>query len=88
MPLGPTRGRAPGAVPSSHFSEAPRTLEIPSSLSKPEPGAGNIRELILVPTGDSLGTEPSPDRQEMTPQPSSVTPKRLGVSPQSCLQPS
>lgn len=51
------------------------------SLSKPEPGAGTVRELILVPTGDSLETEPSPDRQEMTRQPSLATPLRLGVSP-------
>lgn len=39
------------------------------SLFQPEPGAGNVRVLTMVPTGDSLGTKPSPNQQEMTPQP-------------------
>lgn len=34
----------------------PRSLAMPFSLSKSDPGAGNIKEIILVPTGDSLGT--------------------------------
>lgn len=61
----------------------------PFPCSKPEPGAGDVRELILVPTGDSSWAEPSPAPQEMTPQPSPApTLGGWGVSPQSRLQPS
>lgn len=61
----------------------------PFHCSKPEPGAGDVRELILVPTGDSSWAEPSPALQETTPQPSPApTLGGWGVSPQSRLQPS
>lgn len=66
------REGAPGAVPGSTS---------PSSLSKPEPGAGNIRGTYFGPHRGLFRDffEPSPNRQEMTPQPSPVA--HLVLSP-------
>jgi hypothetical protein len=68
-------------------SQDPRNLLL--SLPKAEPGAGDIRELILVPTGDSFRDTslPRPAGDDTPTQPSFP----LGgwsVSPQSCLHPS
>lgn len=81
-PLGKALSQHPGTGPLQelgHCFSGPRERAVsclrpsrlwqPPPLFQPEPGAGNIRELTLVPTGDSLGTEPSPNQQEMTPQP-------------------
>lgn len=66
--LGPTRGKHLAWSQGSRFSQAPRTLAIPSSPNQSQE-LEILGNLFWSPQGTLSGTEPSPNQQEMTPQP-------------------